>query len=229
MPNLANLDVVESYRASHRNDSSDKLYPNLMLVRSLPYLSKGQKLRILDYGCGYGANSLALNQYSNELVYADTCEVALKKTSQKLSTSISQSNVVGSLIDPHSDRLPFNDGAFDLIVCASVLSLLSEKAKVRNVLAEFYRVLSGDGRVFLDINGPKSEFAVYSDLISEDTYSYMGRSRDKTPIQVYCPVRDTFEMIASEFFKIDEIGETSHDLLRHKEQEFIVLGSKLVK
>jgi ubiquinone/menaquinone biosynthesis C-methylase UbiE len=229
MPNLANLNVVENYRASHRNDSSDKLYPNLMLVRSLPYLSNGQKLRILDYGCGYGANSLALSQYSNKLVYADTCEVALSKTSQKLSSSISQSNFVGSLIDPHSDKLPFHDEAFDLIVCASVLSLLSEKAKVRNVLAEFYRVLSKRGRVFLDINGPKSEFAVYSDLISEDTYSYMGRTRNKTPIQVYCPVRDTFEMITSEFFKIDEIGETSHDLMGYKEQEFIVLGSKLVK
>src|SRR6056300_608391 len=102
MPNLADLNVVENYRASHRNDSSDKLYPNLMLVRSLAYLSKGQKLRILDYGCGYGANSLALSQYSSDLVYADTCEVALSKTSQKLSSSIEKSNFVGSLIDPCS-------------------------------------------------------------------------------------------------------------------------------
>ncbi|OUU53227.1 MAG: hypothetical protein CBC25_01135 [Pelagibacteraceae bacterium TMED65] len=229
MPNLADLNVVQSYRASHRKDSSDKLYPNLMLVRSLAFLSKGQKLRILDYGCGYGANSLALSKYSSELVYADTCDVALSKTSQKLSTSIKPSNFVGSLIDPCSDSLPFHDGAFDLIVCASVLSLLSEKTRVRNVLAEFDRVLSEDGRVFLDINGPKSEFAVYSDLISEDTYSYMGRSRNKPPIQVYCPVRNTFEMITSEFFKIDEIGETTHDLLGYKEQEYIVLASKLVK
>ena len=229
MPNLADLNVVENYRASHRNDSSDKLYPNLMLVRSLAHLSKGQNLRILDYGCGYGANSLALSQCSSELVYADTCEVALSKTNKKLSSSEKRLNVMGSLIDPCSDSLPFLDGAFDLIVCASVLSLLSEKAKVRNVLAEFDRVLSEGGRVFLDINGPKSEFAFYSDLMSEDTYSYLGRSRDKTPIQVYCPDRETFEMIASEFFKIDEMGETSHDLLGYKEQEFIVLGSKLVK
>jgi len=229
MPNLADLNVVENYRVSHRNDSSDKLYPNLMLVRSLAYLSNGRKLRTLDYGCGYGANSLALSQCSSELVYADTCEVALSKTNQKLSSSKKRSNFLGSLIDPCSDSLPFHDGAFDLIVCASVLSLLSEKTKVRNILAEFDRVLSEAGRVFLDINGPKSEFAVYSDFISEDTYSYMGRSRNKTPIQVYCPVRDTFEMITSEFFKIDEIGDTSHDLLGYKEQEFIILGSKLVK
>ena len=93
MPNLADLNVVENYRAAHRNDSSDKLYPNLMLVRSLAYLFKGQKLRILDYGCGYGANSLALSHYSSELVYADTCDVALSKTCQKLSPLTKQSNL----------------------------------------------------------------------------------------------------------------------------------------
>ena len=125
--------------------------------------------------------------------------------------------------------MPFEDGAFDLIVCASVLSLLSEKTKISNLLAEFDRVLSEAGRVFLDINGPESEFAVYADLIDQDTYSFMGRSRNKDPMQVYCPDRATFEMITSEFFKIDEIGETTHDLLGFKEQEFIILGSKLVK
>lgn len=229
MPNLANLNVVDNYRTSHKNDSSDKVYPNLMLVRSFSYLSKGEKLRVLDYGCGYGANSFFLGQHSSELIYADTCEIALSKTSQKLSSLAKQFDCFGSLIDPYRDSLPFEDGAFDLIVCASVLSLLSEKTKISNLLAEFDRVLSEAGRVFLDINGPESEFAVYADLIDQDTYSFMGRSRNKDPMQVYCPDRATFEMITSEFFKIDEIGETTHDLLGFKEQEFIILGSKLVK
>ena len=185
-------------------------------------------MRILDYGCGYGANSLFLSKQSEELVFADTCEIALSKSKHKLSESSKKSNCKGILIDPYCDNLPFDDGAFDLIVCASVLSLLSEKPKVINLLSEFDRVLSASGQVFLDINGPKSEFAVYADLISEDTYSYMGRDRSKAPIQVYCPSFRTFEIIVREFFKVDEIGETSHNLLGYKEQEFIIIGSKLV-
>ena len=97
--------------------------------------------RTLDYGCGYGANTVLLGSISREIYYADTCPIALEKTQTKLIKNSSKANHFKILIEPNSKVLPFDNEQFDLVVCASVLSLLSSEENIRHVLTEFQRVL----------------------------------------------------------------------------------------
>ena len=65
-------------------------------------------------------------------------------------------------INKEKQKLPFEDASFDYIVCASLLSLLSRKEIIINLLREFHRVIKVQGKLFLDINGINSEFAIYA-------------------------------------------------------------------
>ena len=187
MNKIANATVVKVYQENHKKDSSDKIYPNLMLLRSLNLLKGACSPRTLDYGCGYGANTVLLSSISREIYYADTCPIALEKTQSKLIKNLSKANHHKILIEPNSKVLPFDNDQFDLVVCASVLSLLSSEENIRHVLTEFQRVLVEGGMIFLDINGPESEFVYYSDCVGPDTYEYRGREKTGNPIQVFCP------------------------------------------
>ena len=227
MNKIADADVVKVYQENHRNDSSDKIYPNLMLLRSLNLLRDNCSPRTLDYGCGYGANTVLLSSISKEIYYADTCPVALEKTQSKLIKNLSAVPHFKTLIEPNSNALPFDNGQFELVVCASVLSLLSSEENVRHLLTEFQRVLVEGGKIFIDINGPESEFVYYSDCVGPDTYVYRGREKTGNPIQVFCPPSvENFKQIVIDYFDIIVCGHTSHTLMNYREQEFILIGSK---
>ena len=227
MNKIADANVVKVYQENHKQDSSDKIYPNLMLLRSLSLLRGTCSPRTLDYGCGYGANTVLLGSVSKEIYYADTCPIALEKTQSKLNKNSSNTNHFKTLIEPNSKSLPFENNRFDLVVCASVLSLLSSEENVRHILTEFQRVLVDGGKIFLDINGPESEFVYYSDSVGLDTYEYRGREKTGNPIQVFCPQSvEDFKKIVGDYFEVTEYGHTSHILMNYREQEFILIGSK---
>ena len=227
MNQIADANVVKVYQENHRKDSSDKIYPNLMLLRALNFLKGACSPRTLDYGCGYGANTVLLGSISREIYYADTCPIALEKTQSKLIKNLSKANHFKILIEPNSKVLPFDNEQFDLVVCASVLSLLSSEENIRHVLTEFQRVLVEGGMIFLDINGPESEFVYYSDRIGPDTYEYRGREKTGNPIQVFCPQSvENFKQIVGDYFEVTVCGHTSHRLMNYREQEFILIGSK---
>ena len=78
-----NKNVINHYIKKHKSDKSDKLYPNLILVRSINFLLTHSNEKILDYACGYGANSIAMAPYAKSITYADTSKFALQKTQKK--------------------------------------------------------------------------------------------------------------------------------------------------
>ena len=81
--------------------------------------------------------------------------------------------------------------------------------------------------IFLDINGPESEFVYYSDCVGPDTYEYRGREKTGNPIQVFCPQSlETFKQMVGDYFEVTVGGHTSHRLMNYREQEFILIGSK---
>jgi len=228
MTGITNKNVVDFYINTHKDDKSDKVYPNLMLVRSYGFLSEKGNKNILDYGCGYGANALFLLQKGAHVTIADTSIYAIQKTTKKFNDNgFKKDSFTEKLIEKDSKKLPFDDNSFDIITCLSVLSLLSNQTTIESLLAEFRRVLKPEGRIFIDINGQDSEFAVYSNKVSDNIFEYKGRNKNLAPILAFCPVNEKkFQQIVEQFFNILEIGRTEHSLFGFKEQEFIAICEK---
>ena len=120
--------------------------------RLIPLLAKvGRAERILDFGCGSGGTTIAL----------------------ALSESLSASEVIGTDLNAHAvaaarvraegcgvptiakfraiepGRLPFADGAFDLVVAVSVLEFITNAAGRQAMVEELARVVRPGGFVFI--------------------------------------------------------------------------------
>ena len=107
MGKLSNQNVVNHYIKSHDGDKSDKVYPNLMLIRSRNLLLENQDIDLLDFGCGYGANAISMEPYSKSITFADTSKFAIKRTEEKFINLQSKVNHTGVLINPEDSQLPF--------------------------------------------------------------------------------------------------------------------------
>src|SRR5438045_3591311 len=91
-------------------------------------------LTILDIGCGTGAMSKKLARWG-AVVSADFNPLAL---------SYSRRRDLNRLCVSDAMRLPFRDGAFDVVVALDILEHLPDDEAA---LREFYRVLKPGGRV----------------------------------------------------------------------------------
>ena len=74
-----------------------------------------------------------------------------------------------------------------MVVCTSVMSLLSNLESMNSLLSEFHRVLKPSGRIYIDINGVESEFAYFAKNLGNSQYEYCGRDGKSDPIKAFCP------------------------------------------
>jgi SAM-dependent methyltransferase len=104
---------------------------------------------VLEVGCGYGRNLVALATLPARLVVG--CDVAhgeLLKARARVEGR--PGAVTPSLVRQPSDRLPFRDGVFDLVVLWQVLEhVIGETAK-RALIAECVRVLRPGGHLLVE-------------------------------------------------------------------------------
>ncbi|MGW4425137.1 class I SAM-dependent methyltransferase [Streptosporangium sp. NPDC004631] len=107
--------------------------------------------RILDAGCGSGPLSAALRDRGAVVTGVDASVGMLALARRRL----------GDDADLHavdlSDRLPFNDGAFDDVVASLVLHYLEDWGPT---LAELRRVLRPGGRLIASVEHPFSAFTI---------------------------------------------------------------------
>ena len=228
---LSNTNVVNFYTEYQKKaliENLDKVYPNLSMVRVVGKYFNNNQGKLLDYGCGFGANLIYLAKTGYNVTGADTSpysKIAILKKIEMLTDISNRIQLV--TIDKKQPQLPFKDSSFDYIVCASLLSLLSKKEIIINLLQEFHRIIKNDGKLFLDINGVNSEFAIYSKKLSKELFEYRGRNQESPPIQVVClESKDSFKQLVKEVFNVDEIGVTSHRFFDYAEEEFIICARK---
>jgi len=105
--------------------------------------------RILDAGSGTGNLSMLLKSLGGDVTSLDFSEDAL---------AIHRSKDPQATVICHSleECLPFRDGAFDTVCCASVLFSLSEKG-CRTTLTEFFRVLQPGGTLVITAASPRKK------------------------------------------------------------------------
>ena len=101
--------------------------------------------RILDAGCGSGPLTAALRDRGAVVTGVDASAAMLALAKKRLGDDVAL-----HLFDL-SDRLPFEDGAFDDVVASLVLHYLEDWA---STLAEMRRVLRPGGRLIASVDHP---------------------------------------------------------------------------
>lgn len=109
--------------------------------RMLELIGNVDSKTILDVGCGTGnILNMILNKYNNVDVYGiDISDKMLEKAKEKLT-------VRAHLTLGDSEKLPYEDNKFDLIMCNDSFH---HYPNPKNVLKEFFRVLKNGGMLIL--------------------------------------------------------------------------------
>jgi arsenite methyltransferase len=100
--------------------------------------------RVLDLGSGAGTDSLIASQ----MVGADGYVTGIDMTPAMLAKARAAAAEMGTtnveFLESEAERLPFPDGAFDVVISNGVIDLIPDKDAV---FAELFRVLAPGGRI----------------------------------------------------------------------------------
>jgi len=115
------------------------------LLQTLPKLSEGKPLRILDAGCGLGQMGLRLAEMGHELVLSDLSEKMVDQTRTLFAEKLPDAKVQlihGSVQEMSEDAL----GQFDLVLFHAVLEWLAEP---KQTLAHLLTLIKPEGDLSL--------------------------------------------------------------------------------
>lgn len=131
------------------------------IVKFLRYLMP-VKGRVLDYGCGPGYLSRRLIQSGIRCEGCDSSE----KTVGRVNAEFTGSQFWGGAKLVSGEKLPYPDGAFDLIICLETIEHLLD-VQLEATLHEFSRIIKpGTGRLF--VTTPNNENLALSEVFCPD-------------------------------------------------------------
>lgn len=106
--------------------------------------------RALEIGCGYGRNLVALAALPSDVVGCDPSGEELARARERLAPLPPAARARVSLVRQEPFRLPFHDGAFDLVVLWQVLEHVYGVESKRRVIVECVRVLASGGHLLVE-------------------------------------------------------------------------------
>ena len=215
---LVQLQAAQQY--SKADPTANKQYPSLEIVRLEKIFFQGKKGKLLDYACGGGCNAIHLLKcgYNVYGIDVNSNSLNLFKKSAKKNKKIKKPQLF--LLKKNAERLPFGDNTFDYIIAMSVISLLGSKNKINYLFTEFKRVLKPKGKIIIDINDHASEFSQNKKQVEKNVFlpKIIGNY-----VRCYCVKNENdFAKIVSPFFKIIDLGFSSHSVFKRKITEFII-------
>ena len=113
------------------------------------FLGKG---RVLEVGCGYGRNLVALAATKATLIVGcDVQQAELERAARERIAPLPAERRLGvALVRQEPYRLPFRDGGFDLVVLWQVLEHVFRPEEKQRVLDECVRVLAPGGHLLVE-------------------------------------------------------------------------------
>ncbi|PKL48329.1 MAG: class I SAM-dependent methyltransferase [Candidatus Riflebacteria bacterium HGW-Riflebacteria-2] len=124
-------------------------YPAEELVRFMArnyYNQCREQIRVLDLGCGTGANTWFLCREGFSTVAFDGSFIA----TQKAAAFCSELKAGATFLQADAGMLPFSDTSFDVVADIGAISA-NNRQGIRQILAEICRVLKPGGRVFSSV------------------------------------------------------------------------------
>ena len=116
------------------------------------YMDLGPGKKVLDLGCGTGRLLIELLQTGAEVTGLDTFEEADGIDRKIVEARLNESGYSAKIIQGSAAKLPFADGAFDLVVSIGMLEHV-DPAYRTEMLQEIFRIVRPGGYFFL-IAGP---------------------------------------------------------------------------
>ena len=182
--------TVELWKNAHSIKSwHDNPYPTANALAYYryhlsPIMRKGNgKLKILDVGCGTGANTIFFSENGCNTYGCDISKKALLEAGNRAK----QINSSVYFAECSFDNLDYNDSEFDAVFCDGVLYYGSERA-FNDGIHEIYRVLRKNGILRVYTKSSNDVWANSKNRISDDTYLVeKGYEKGMT---VYCPPLD---------------------------------------
>jgi ubiquinone/menaquinone biosynthesis C-methylase UbiE len=166
-------------------------------------------IRALDIGCGAGFPLIELAQRLGQTSYVyglDPWARALERVTMKTKV-MRVSNV--KVINGVAERLPFNDGFFDLIVSNNGLNNVQDQPRV---LAECFRVCRTGSQMVITMNLPETMMEFYS--VYEQTLKDLGKLAEIQKLKDHIfakrnPLSMTVQMLEQAGFRIEKVTERS--------------------
>jgi SAM-dependent methyltransferase len=122
-------------------------YPPEDLIRFVKRNAKGSLPRILEIGCGPGANLLFLARHASVLAAIDFSRTAIARADQRLAQLLDVNLPKIDLRCGDLSLLPWSDSAFDMVVDIFAL-YANPTVKIKQALGEVARVLSPGGLMY---------------------------------------------------------------------------------
>lgn len=128
------------YKAGEEVLAEKKLYAVDLLEKTIPSNSD-KSVKVLDIGCGSGRITTMLSDKGYDVTGTDISEVAIQKLEER---------GIHGIVHDVKDKLPFDDGEFDVIFSTDLLELVPD---IFIFLSEVRRVAKKDALfVFTTIN-----------------------------------------------------------------------------
>ncbi|WP_113408155.1 class I SAM-dependent methyltransferase [Hyphomicrobiales bacterium] len=192
-----------AYQADNENNAWNAYYEQPAIL-SLAGDVAG--LRVLDAGCGGGAHGAALVDRGAVLTGVDASAGLLEIARRRLEGR------ARLLLADLNERLPFEDGTFDLVMASLVMHYLHDWSQP---LSEFRRVLSDGGRLIFSTHHPFMDHDPASGESYFETYNFSETwhrgSKDITMRFWHRPLHAMFDALRSAGFRIDVVSEPQPD------------------
>jgi ubiquinone/menaquinone biosynthesis C-methylase UbiE len=182
--------------------------------------------RVLDAGTGTGRHTLKLAQPGIRVT-------AIDDSHEMLAVAREKANRSGLEIDFHQasleSPLPFNDEAFDLVLCSLVLTHIQNLA---NVVKELYRVCSEGGYILITDFHPDSLAQGWRTVFSMDGITYQLPNMKYTREDYLEAINDAgFTLLQVKDIPVNEIPEgyiSEETIIRYADVGLclIILGRK---
>ncbi|MFK0162172.1 class I SAM-dependent methyltransferase [Rhizobium sp. NPDC090279] len=192
-----------AYQADNENNAWNAYYERPAIL-SLAGDVAG--LRVLDAGCGGGAHAAALVDRGAILTGVDASTGLLEIARRRLEGR------ARLLLADLNEPLPFEDGAFDLVMASLVMHYLHDWSRP---LSEFRRVLSDGGRLIFSTHHPFMDHDPAGEESYFETYNFSETwRRGGKAITMrfwHRPLHAMFDALKSAGFQIDVVSEPQPD------------------
>jgi len=156
---------TDAWNQHYQRPKSKQLYPDENLVRLLKQIENDKanhfdfsKSTVLDYGFGSGRHlRLLTDSGCKRIIGCEASEVALNEA-KPIFTGIDLRLVTSTI-----QRLPFDTGSFDLILCWGVLHYLDDAGQ-KHLVSEFQRLLRTGGFVVGTLRSANDTHFKHSDV-----------------------------------------------------------------